>query len=34
MNELKTQIGGDHYRTMKIQPLEYSMANGLNANDV
>ena len=30
-NQLKTQIGGDHYRTMKIQPLEYSMANGLNA---
>lgn len=25
------QIGGDHYRNMKIQPLEYSMANGLNA---
>jgi hypothetical protein len=24
------QIGGDHYRTMAIQPLEYSMANGLN----
>jgi len=25
------QIGGDHYKNMKIQPLEYSMANGLNA---
>lgn len=25
------QIGGDHYRRMKIQPLEYSMANNLNA---
>ena len=28
---MKTQIGGDHYRNMAIQPLEYSMANGLNA---
>jgi len=25
------QIGGDHYKNMKIQPLEYSMANNLNA---
>lgn len=28
---MSEQIGGDHYRNMKIQPLEYSMANGLNA---
>ena len=26
-----TQIGGDHYKHMKIQPMEYSMANNLNA---
>jgi len=25
----ETQIGGDHYRSMAIQPLEYSLANGL-----
>lgn len=30
-NPMQEQIGGDHYRNMKIQPLEYSMANGLNA---
>lgn len=24
-----TQIGGDHYRTMAIQPVEYIMENGL-----
>ena len=24
------QVGGDHYKTMKIQPNEYIMANGLN----
>lgn len=28
---LATQVGGDHYKTMKIQPMEYSMANGLDA---
>jgi len=28
---MQAQIGGDHYKNMKIQPLEYSMANGLNA---
>ena len=28
---LDTQVGGDHYKGMKIQPMEYSMANGLNA---
>ena len=24
-----TQIGGNHYKSMAIQPLEYSLANGL-----
>lgn len=32
MNEsLKTQVSGDHYTKLKIQPMEYSMANGLDA---
>ena len=31
MSALKEQIGGDHYKAMKIQPMEYSMANELNA---
>lgn len=26
-----TQVGGDHYKTMPIQPMEFSMANGLDA---
>lgn len=30
-NSLNTQIGGDHYTKLKIQPMEYSMANGLDA---
>ena len=30
-NALSSQIGGDHYKAMKIQPMEYSMANNLNA---
>ena len=25
------QIGGNHYKVLKIQPIEYSMANNLNA---
>lgn len=25
------QVGGNHYKDLKIQPMEYSMANGLNA---
>ena len=25
------QIGGNHYKQMKIQPMEFSMANNLNA---
>lgn len=28
---LETQVGGDHYTKMAIQPMEYSMANGLDA---
>jgi hypothetical protein len=28
---LKTQVGGDHYTKMGIQPMEYSMANKLDA---
>ena len=28
---LDTQVGGDHYKTLKIQPMEYSMANKLDA---
>lgn len=28
---LDIQIGGDHYKTMPIQPMEYSMKNGLDA---
>lgn len=30
-NALKKQIGGHHYSCMEIQPMEYSMANGLDA---
>lgn len=26
-----TQIGGNHYASMKIQPMEFSMANGFDA---
>lgn len=29
-NALKSQVGGDHYSRLKIQPMEYSMANGLD----
>jgi hypothetical protein len=31
MNALETQIDGSHYTKLKIQPMEYSMANGLDA---
>lgn len=31
MSALDVQIGGDHYKKLKIQPMEYSMANGLDA---
>lgn len=30
-NALATQIGGDHYTKMAIQPMEFSMANKLDA---
>lgn len=26
---LASQVGGDHYRNMKIQPVEYIIANGI-----
>jgi hypothetical protein len=29
MSALTHQEGGDHYKTMKIQPVEYIHANGL-----
>lgn len=28
-NPFKQQVGGDHYKTMKIQPVEFILANGL-----
>lgn len=31
VDALDLQIGGDHYKKLKIQPMEYSMANGLDA---
>ncbi len=31
MKATDTQIGGDHYKHMPIQPMEYSMKNNLNA---
>ena len=27
---LETQVGGSHYNSMKIQPIEYTMANEMN----
>ena len=29
-NEYNTQIGGDHYNTKAIQPIDYILANKLN----
>lgn len=29
MTALSTQVGGDHYRKLKIQPVQYIHANGL-----
>jgi hypothetical protein len=29
MIALERQEGGDHYRTLAIQPVEYMMANGI-----
>jgi hypothetical protein len=31
MSALSSQIAGNHYTKLKIQPMEYSMANGLDA---
>lgn len=31
MSALDTQVAGEHYKKYKIQPMEYSMANGLDA---
>ena len=31
MSALDTQVGGDHYKKLAIQPMQYSMANGLDA---
>lgn len=25
-----TQVGGDHYKSMKIQPIEFALANNLD----
>ena len=30
MSGYKTQVGGNHYTKLKIQPMQYSMENGLN----
>jgi len=30
MGAKDTQVGGDHYSKMGIQPIEYIMENGLN----
>ena len=30
MNPKDTQVGGNHYTQMKIQPMQFSMANQLN----
>jgi hypothetical protein len=31
LRAIDTQVGGDHYKKMKIQPMEFSMANKLDA---
>jgi len=30
MNSTKEQIGGDHYKDMPLQPMEYILKNNLN----
>jgi hypothetical protein len=30
VNPLQTQVGGSHYKELKIQPVEYIHANNLN----
>ena len=29
-NPLQTQVGGSHYKDLKVQPIEYIHANGLD----
>jgi len=29
MNSLNTQVGGNHYKEMSIQPIEYIMKNNI-----
>ena len=29
MSALQTQVAGDHYKSLKIQPIEYIHANGI-----
>lgn len=31
MSAFETQVGGDHYKKLAIQPTQYAMANGLDA---
>lgn len=31
MSALDVQVGGDHYKAMKIQPMEFSMLNNMDA---
>lgn len=31
MSALQVQVGGDHYKSMPIQPMEFSMANNMDA---
>jgi hypothetical protein len=31
MKAYDTQVGGGHYKSLKIQPIQYSMANKLDA---
>lgn len=33
INPLEIQIGGDHYKDVKIQPIEYIHANNLNYSE-
>ena len=32
MESLKHQVGGDHYKKMAVQPIEYITKNGLDFN--
>lgn len=32
-NPLQTQVGGTHYKGLKIQPIEYIHANGLGFSE-